>query len=459
MMKLLGLDAVNVSFLPSDNGGRLPLVVSPRWDSSLSFLCTWLEHNRPFLDEMMLKHGAVLIRGFEVSSSVEFEQAILSFKPGSLSDCYRGTSPRKLEQGCTYIFSAADVPARFPIAQHLEMSFLPAPPRALFFSCMKAPTSAGGETALCDFRKVYQSLSPELRQKFFDKKIRYERTHRKNPTASLFNFDVADMKGWPELFGTSDKDEVERICKEEGVNVRWEGPNNDIFVSTIESEAFQHHPVTHEPVWFNHSQVFHWTTFPMELWLAFRRTYDVRLLFHCLFVTIVSIIKYGILGKKMGLNASFGDGTPITALEMHEIRSAVHKHMVYSRWELGDIICIDNFAVSHGRQPTYDYNRKVVVAWSHALTKANTLTSVEDENVATQVAVDANPQERTPESTLTAEDAKTLKMDLVNAKELEEALARKTTCPSDSFTYHKRAHSQPVMQLHPSSDFWKECSD
>lgn len=162
----------------------------------------------------------------------------------------------------------------------------------------------------------------------------------------------------------------------------------------------------------------------------------------------------------MGLNASFGDGSPITALEMHEIRSAVHKNMVYSRWELGDIMCIDNFAVSHGRQPTYDHGRKVVVAWSDALVKTNTLTCAEDENVPSDAEpVEPNPQERTPESTLTAEDAKSLKSVLVNSKELEAALARKTLCSNDhsSSGLHKRVQSQPLL-FHSSSDFWKESS-
>lgn len=120
---------------------------------------------------MMLKYGAVLIRGFDVSSCQEFERALLSFQPGGLSDCYRGTSPRQLQEGTSYVFSTAEVPSNFPIAQHLEMSFLPSPPRALFFSCMRAPTSAGGEFALCDFTKVYRDLSPELRQKFSTKRF------------------------------------------------------------------------------------------------------------------------------------------------------------------------------------------------------------------------------------------------------------------------------------------------
>lgn len=247
-MKSLGLDAVNVSFLSSpcndETAKRLPLVVTPRWETSASFLREWLKTNRAFMDKMMTDYGAVLIRGFDITTCAEVEQAVLSFEPG-LCDIYRGTSPRKLEEGTTYVFSAAEVPSNFPIAQHLEMSFLPAPPRALFFSCMKAPTSAGGETALCDFRQVYQDLSPELRQKFLDKKIRYTRANQKIPAPpSFFNVDVAASKGWPELFGTSDKEEVERLCKQEGIDVHWEGPDNDTFVSVIESEAFQHHPIS-----------------------------------------------------------------------------------------------------------------------------------------------------------------------------------------------------------------------
>ena len=38
---------------------------------------------------------------------------------------------------------AAEVPVNYPIAQHLEMSFLPAPPRQLFFGCLKAVDGDG----------------------------------------------------------------------------------------------------------------------------------------------------------------------------------------------------------------------------------------------------------------------------------------------------------------------------
>ena len=258
----------------------------------------------------------------------------------------------------------------YPIAQHIEMSFLPEPPRQLFFGCLKPSDKAGGETALADFRQVYRDLSPQLRQKLLDKGIRYERSHKK--TGTYFTYDVADMLGWPELFGTSDKAKVEDICQQEGTPVQWKG---DTYVSTTQSEAFQLHPITKEPVWFNHTQVFHWTTFPAELWHAWKRCRDWRLLLHCIFVTIFSVIKYGIIGHKMALYATFGDGKPVSVPEMQEIRQAIHKNMVFNRWEKGDLLMIDNFSTSHGRQPTYDKGRNIVVAWGDPLKKENELTA------------------------------------------------------------------------------------
>lgn len=70
-----------------------------------------------------------------------------------------------------YVFSASELPPFFPIPQHLEMAFLPAPPKQLFFCCLEAPTSAGGETCLCDFKKVFDQMDPEIRQQFEEKGV------------------------------------------------------------------------------------------------------------------------------------------------------------------------------------------------------------------------------------------------------------------------------------------------
>ena len=77
----------------------------------------------------------------------------------------------------------------------------------------------------------------------------------------------------------------------------------------------------------------------------------------------------------MALNVTYGDGTPISLWEMHQIRKAIHNNMVFNRWEQGDVLLIDNFSTSHGRQPTYDSGRKIVVAWSNPLSKNNEETT------------------------------------------------------------------------------------
>lgn len=73
--------------------------------------------------------------------------------------------------------------------------------------------SGGGETSLCDFRKVYQDLDPALRDKFERKKLMYSRTHHR--VGQTWTTDVGAKLSWPQLFGTSEKSQVEKICQEE----------------------------------------------------------------------------------------------------------------------------------------------------------------------------------------------------------------------------------------------------
>lgn len=375
-----GITDVKVSFLPSDsNDGTFksyPLVVTPQSteQQSVEFLAFFMEHNREWVSAMMLKYGAVLFRDFGVLTAQDVEDAVLSYEPRQLSDIYRGTSPRHAQGGTKYVFSAAEVPSHYPIAQHLEMSFLPEPPKKLFFSALSAPKTIGGETAISDFRQVYRDLPPMLREKLQTKKLRYTRTHTEN--GLRITNDVAAMLGWSEMFRTANKTLVEELAAAEEMPMRWEGPKMDIFVSEFQTEAFQLHPETNEPAWFNHIQVFHWTSFPAELYAAYRRTGDLRYLGRALYSGISSWIKYDVLGYQMSLHVSFGDGEPISIWEAHQMRQAIHKNTYYNRWEQGDIVAIDNFSTAHGRSPTYDSGRNIVVAWSEPLRKADAMANL-----------------------------------------------------------------------------------
>jgi hypothetical protein len=183
-----------------------------------------------------------------------------------------------------------------------------------------------------------------------------------------------------------------------------------------------------------------------RLWYAFRRTREWRLFVQFLVVAIFCIIKYGLLGHKMGLHATFGDGEPISAREMAEIRAVIHKNMVFSRWQKGDVLLIDNFSTSHGRQPTFDKGRKIAVCWADPIRKNDQVTSLEP------VLLGDNPQERTPESTLTRHDSEMLQK--VCAKELEEHVQNAFAAPNPNedgaqalksmfYRHHHRTVSSP----------------
>ncbi|KAL7458506.1 hypothetical protein ACHAWC_010113 [Mediolabrus comicus] len=450
----LDVDNITTSFL--DDKSKLPLIISPRLDDSLEFLCHWLVANRSWVEEQILNYGAVLIRGFQVNDAPEFERAIQALQP-NLSDSYRGTSPRSVFSGTKYCFSAADAPVSYPIAQHCEMSFLKSPPKQLYFGCLQESKSGGGETALCDFRSVVQQLDEPLRNKFATKKLQYRRRHYNE--GEKWTTDVGSMLSWRQMFGTSDKSKVEELCRNEGApEPRWVGQHNDTFYQEWNDEPFVRHPVTNEAVWFNHLQVFHWSTFPCELWYAFCRLRDPRFLLRSIFFWIIAIIKYVLLGHRMALDMRFGDGTDISVTEANQVRSLIHKNMVFSTWQKGDIMCIDNFSVSHGRQPTYDLGRKILVAWSEPLDKTS-LAPIEEEAIVTKqsdvvfddklvpAALAVTP-DSSPETTLTSEEAETLRDSFALNKAVQNMVRKNSFNDSSESDFavssHRRNKSCPV---------------
>ena len=57
------------------------------------------------------------------------------------------------------------------------------------------------------------------------------------------------------------------------------------------------------------------------------------------------------------------DGSPIPDADIEAVLDAVWKHLVVVPWRRGDVVAIDNFAVSHGRLP-YRGPREVAVCWA-----------------------------------------------------------------------------------------------
>lgn len=344
------------STIRNPSGDALPLV---RGAGGLAGLLDFVDLHRGWLTDQLATRGAALLRGFGLRTPAEFEAAARAVEP-ELKNEYLGTSPR--DALTSHVFSASELPPYYPIPQHCEMTFVKSPPRRLMFGCLVAPSGGGGETPLCDMRTVAAELDPGVRGRFEQGGIRIIRNYG-GPSGGG-RFDLWQLKRWDELFQTEDRAAVEARCAQEGVytDLSW-GPGDRLRLIS-EHDALRDHPETGVAAWFNHAQVFHLSTAAAELRRIFQRTGDLRsgALWRFAQVAVASKRRFT-AANAQALHCTHRDGREIAAEDLEHVRDTIWRHMIVEPWQQGDMVVIDNFAVSHGRLP-YRGPRQVVVAWA-----------------------------------------------------------------------------------------------
>ena len=316
------------SLLPG--GESLPLIIQP--SATGDTLETWATANRAWIDAQLLEHGAILFRDFGVKSVDEFEHFILSLAGELLDYSYRST-PRSVVSG--KIYTSTEYPADLWIAQHNEVSYSTNWPLKIWFHCV-TPAETRGETPIADSRRVFQQISPKTRERFAQKKVMYVRNFR--PGLGL---------PWQEVFQTKSKTELEEYCRSAGIQFEWKA-DGQLRTKQV-CQAIAKHPTTGETVWFNQAHLFHVSNLPPA-------TRDSLL---------------GMFSEEdLPRHALYGDGTPIEAEVLAEIRAAYDAGTVLFPWQQGDVLMMDNMLASHGRAP-FTGPRKVVVGMAHAYSEAN----------------------------------------------------------------------------------------
>ncbi len=333
---------------------NLPLVITSE-NPQRKELIDWIKTNHSLIEEKLLKDGAILFRGFDVQSPADFEEVAKSIDTDLKND-YLGTSPR--DKKSDYVFSASELPGHYPIMQHCEMSFLPSAPRRLFFYCHVEPTY-GGETPICDFRKVYQDLDPTIRSEFEQKGVKHIRNYSSPNNKNNNGF---QLKKWTDLFHTTDKKAIEEKCKLHDMQFEWKEDDGLRIIN--KNDAIKIHPQSGEKVWFNHTQVFHLAAACIEYhkihqrqkrWETFKTSMQLEMM-----------TWYNKLTKNpmdQSMHVTFGDDSEIPESYVKHIIDVIWKNLSIYSWKKGDIICIDNFSTSHGRLP-YFGPREVMVSWT-----------------------------------------------------------------------------------------------
>jgi amino acid adenylation domain-containing protein len=311
-------DLVKTGYLTQ--GETLPLVVQPTGED-IDFV-DWAKSHREFIETQLIKHGAILFRGFNINSAAEFEIVAQAICPELFGEY--GDLPREGVGGKVY--GSTPYPADKAILFHNESSHLQRFPLKIWFFCVQ-PAQQGGETPIVDCRKMYQLLDPKLREQLATKQLMYVRNY-------IEGLDVS----WQDFFRTTDKAVVEEYCSKAGIDFEWL-PENGLRTRQVRP-AIAKHPKTDELVFFNQIQLHH---------LSFLDP-AVR-------DSLLSLFGE----EKLPRNVYYGDGSPLEQSVIQEITGIYQRSQVSFPWQKGDILMLDNVLTAHGRNP-YIGSRKIVVA-------------------------------------------------------------------------------------------------
>lgn len=308
-------------------GQLLPLVIQPTMNGVN--LSQWAGNNREYLQEELLKHGAILFRNFSVDTPDKFEAfACAVARDGELFDEY-GDLPR--ENPGAKVYGSTPYPSDKSILFHNESSHTHRWPMKQLFYCVKN-AEVGGTTPILDCRQAYQTIDEAIVKRMAEKRLMYVRNF-------IEGLDVS----WKQFFQTSSKERVEAYCRQANIDFEWKGEKQ--LTTRQVCQAVAKHPQTGEMVFFNQIQLHH---------------------ISCLDPAVRESMLSMFREEDLPRNVYYGDGTPIEDAVVAEISEVYRRLAVRFQWQSGDIILLDNMLTSHARDP-FEGTRKILVAMAEVV--------------------------------------------------------------------------------------------
>jgi alpha-ketoglutarate-dependent taurine dioxygenase len=303
------------------DGRAFPLVVRPEVEGV--DLVAWARAARLEIEALLLRHGCVLFRGFAVAGVDDFGRFARVFAP-ELLDYRERAAPRR--EVAERVFTSTEYPREHVIPLHHEMSYARQWPSRLWLYCEEPPRE-GGRTPVADDRQVIRLLDEGVKRRFLERGVMY-----------LRNFGAGVDLEWREAFQAERREDVEAYCREVGATFEW--LPGDRLRTRLVRPATVAHPVTGDVVWFNHAHLFHSSSLVPEVRDSLRAQFAE---------------------EDLPRNALYGDGSPIEDAVLDAIRETYERAAVRFCWERGDILMVDNFLVSHGRE-SFVGPRRILVA-------------------------------------------------------------------------------------------------
>src|SRR5262245_37944088 len=199
-------------------GEPFPLVLLCQPHETLAATSEWIRASRSELLAEAVRHGAILFRGFPLTTPEDFDAFVAAFDlpnfpyDESLSNAVRiNKTPR--------VFTANEAPPTVTIFLHHEMAQTPIYPSRLFFFC-EQPAAEGGATPLCRSDVLWERLAarcPGFCRVLEAKGLRYSHVMpAENDARSGMG------RSWQNTLRANTREEAEARLRELGYSWEWQ---------------------------------------------------------------------------------------------------------------------------------------------------------------------------------------------------------------------------------------------
>ncbi|KAI5862032.1 Clavaminate synthase-like protein [Durotheca rogersii] len=354
-----------------DTSAPFPLALRPAngWNPTLEDsiqAIRRLSESGKIFEDVRIHGGAVLIRGLPIRTPQDYSEVAHAF--GFLPHEEVGRPPLRTVLAPN-VKTANEGPPELPIWPHSEYGWSTINPSWLTFSCLDLPDS-GGETPVISSLGLAAALkqrAPEFVEKLLQKGVKY-----------VYRYGLEDVKS---NTGTS-------VIGAYGQHVK-PGDDKETTRRKIEEEVrrhsnrFQWHEdgslsVTHiVPIIRIHNDT-GLTTWFGNLTSAWGRS------------TYHGATEFPYRGDDGSYHPppEYGDGTPIEKEYLDLALALAESLQVLVKWELGDIVLLDNYAVMHSRSPWTGKRTVLAALWNDPHPR------ISDYPPSTRSVLDASPEAR-----------------------------------------------------------------
>lgn len=309
----------------ADGSGAFPLALGPRDGKSITAqqLEQVVQARAHEFRALAMKHGAVLLRGFDVNGPEDFAAISRALNCDDYS--YIGGAAPRTELVPGLVFTSNESPPEEPIPFHHEMAQAPTPPNYILFFC-EVESPQGGATPIIPSAEVadfFRSRYPDFARRVSEHGIRYIRV-----MPEVTDETSAQGRSWRETYDVKTREEAEAAMKRQGTTCEWL-PNGDCRTITMALPGLRKDDRTSKEVFFN------------SVVAAYTGWNDARN-----------------VGKKAVV---LGDGSPIDEEAIDSVAEFMRDKRVAFKWKRGDVLIIDNTLVMHSRE-TFVRPRRVLAS-------------------------------------------------------------------------------------------------